>query len=93
MKNNLSDLNNFLFQQLERLSDQELGQEAMEREVRRTDAIVNISKQVIDNAKIALDAAELVAKHGVGRWEDMLPAVENKPKSPGVADYSKEVIK
>lgn len=91
-KNSLSDLNNYLFQQLDRLNNNELGQESIEREVKRTEAIVSLSEQVIDNAKIALDAAELVAKHGVGKWEDMLPLVENKPKSPGIANYKKEVI-
>ena len=93
MSSNLSDLNNHLFAQLERLGDKALNQEEMEHEVKRTNAIVSLSEQIIDNAKVALDAAEFVAKHGVGKWEDMLPPVDNKPKSPGIPDYSKEVIK
>ncbi len=93
MTSNLSDLNNHLFSQLERLGDKSLDQEGVEREVRRTNAIVSVSEQIIDNARVALDAAELVAKHGVGKWEDMLPPVENKPQSPRVADYSKGAMK
>jgi hypothetical protein len=93
MGNELSDLNNHLFAQLERLGNKTLDQDGMEQEVRRTNAIVSISEQIIDNAKVALDAAALVAKHGVGRWEDMLPAVDGKPKSPKIPDYSKGVMK
>lgn len=89
MKNKLADLNDHLFAQLERLGDKKLDQEGIEREVIRTDAIVNVSEQIINNAQIALNAAELVAKHGIGKWEDMLPAIEGKPSSPGTPDYSK----
>lgn len=89
MKNKLTDLNDHLFAQLERLGNKELDDEGIESEVKRTNAIVNISEQVINNAKIALDAAELVAKHGVGKWENMLP-VEMEAK--GILDYTKEKV-
>lgn len=84
MQNKLTDLNNHLFAQLERLGSEELTQEALEREVQRTGSIVSVSEQIINNAQIALKAAELVAKHGCGNWEGMLPAVEGKPKPPGI---------
>ena len=84
MKNKLTDLNDHLFAQLERLSDETLDQEGLEREVKRTDSIIGVSEQIISNAQIALNAAELVAKHGCGNWEDMLPGVEGKPKPPGI---------
>lgn len=92
MDTNLSNLNNHLFIQLERLG-KELGAEEIEKEVKRTNAIVNISEQVINNARIALNAAELVAKHGVGKWEDMLPSVEGKPKALKIPDYKKGTTK
>jgi hypothetical protein len=84
MKNKLTDLNNHLFAQLERLGDESLDQESLEREVQRTQSIVSVSEQIINNAQIALNAAELVAKHGCGNWENMLPGVEGKPNPPGV---------
>lgn len=90
MKNKLTDLNNHLFAQLERLGRDDLSGEKLEQEASRTDAIVKLSEQVINNAQIALSAAELVAKHGCGNWEDMLPGVEGKPKPPGIADYSEK---
>lgn len=90
MKNKLTDLNDHLFAQLERLSDEALDQEGLDREVQRTNSIVSVSEQIINNAHIALNAAELVAKHGCGNWENMLPGVEGKPKPPGIADYSEK---
>lgn len=92
MKNKLTDLNNHLFAQLERLSDESLDQEGVEKEVVRTKAIVEISEQIINNAQIALSAAELVAKHGRGNWEGMLPLVEGKPKAPAALDFSKDEV-
>jgi hypothetical protein len=92
MTSKLTQLNEHLFAQLERLGDKTLDSEGIEREVMRTGAIISVSTQVINNARIALDSAELVAKHGVGRWEDMLPEVEGKPAAPGIPDYSKQKV-
>ena len=50
MKNKLSDLNNHLFAQLERLGDEELDLEAIEKEAKRTDAIVQVADNIISNA-------------------------------------------
>lgn len=66
MKNKLSDLNNHLFAQLERLSDEDLSPEDLEREVKRADAIVNVSDQVLSTADTSLKAAKLFAEHGQG---------------------------
>lgn len=89
MKNKLTDLNDHLFAQLERLGDEALTPESLERETQRTNAIIGVSEQIINNAQVALNAAELVAKHGCGNWENMLPNVEGKPKPPAaIMDFS-----
>lgn len=88
MQNKLVDLNNHLFAQLERLGDENLSQESLEREVQRTDSIVSVSEQIINNAQLALNAAELVAKHGRGNWENMLPEIDGKPKPVKLPDFS-----
>ena len=72
MKNKLIDLNNHLFAQLERLSDEELKPEDLAHEVARTDAMVKVSEQIIDNATLVLRGAELVAEYG-GKYEHLLP--------------------
>ena len=57
MKNKLVDLNNHLFAQLERLGEEDLDQDAIEQEIKRTDAIVSVSEQIVANANLALRAA------------------------------------
>lgn len=77
MKNKLVDLNNHLFAQLERLGEEDLDQDAIEQEIKRTDAIVSVSQQIVANANLALRAAALVAEYG-GNYESMLPMLEAK---------------
>jgi len=63
MKNKLIDLNNHLFAQLERLSDEDLTPDQIATEVERTGAIVEVSEQIVRNAALQLKAAALVAEH------------------------------
>ena len=79
MKNKLTDLNNHLFAQLERLSEEGISDEQIEQEVKRADAIVSVADQIIRNADLTLKAANLVATHGE-RFRDMLPAL-GSPKA------------
>jgi len=74
MKNKLTDLNDHLFAQLERLTNEELSPEQIEAEVRRTDAVVAIADQIVGNAELALKAARLYADHG-DKILPMLPQV------------------
>lgn len=64
MKNKLHDLNNHLFTQMERLADEDLSPEGIEREVKRADAMVEVSDQVLKIADTRLKAAKLLADHG-----------------------------
>ena len=59
MKNNLSDLHNHLFMQLERLNDEDTTGEALKEEIHRSQAVSSIAKQVISNAALALKAEQL----------------------------------
>lgn len=56
MKNKMIDLNNHLFAQLERLSDENLTDEELEREAKRARAIKEISSDVIKLAEVSLSA-------------------------------------
>ena len=59
-RNKLIDLNNHLFAQLERLNDEELTQEEIKNEVQRAKAISGVASQVINNAKVTIDAMKLI---------------------------------
>ena len=65
MKNKITDLNNHLFEQLERLNDDELKGDDLEREIRRADAMCQVSEQLIRSANVSLNAARLVGEYGV----------------------------
>lgn len=56
MQNTLGDLNNHLFAQIERLSDEDLKGDNLTEEIRRTDAISNIASQIIANGSLVLKA-------------------------------------
>lgn len=58
MKNRLSDLNNYLFAQLERLDDESLSTERMNTEIERSKAIAMVSAQIIHSGSLALKAKE-----------------------------------
>jgi hypothetical protein len=74
VKNKLSDLNNHLFAQLERLGEEELTAEQIEQEGKRTEAIVSVAEQIVRNADLQLKAATIIANHG-DRFIPMLPAL------------------
>lgn len=53
MKNSLEDLNNYLFEQLERLTDDSLD---VDEEIKRSKAVATVAKNIVDNARLLLDA-------------------------------------
>lgn len=59
MKNKLADLNNHLFAELERLSDEELTGDELQQEILRAEAVCGVSTQIISNGQLALNAEKL----------------------------------
>jgi ribosomal protein L17 len=64
MKNKLADLNNHLFAQLERLSEEGISAEQIETECKRADAIVSVADQITRGAELQLKAVKILADHG-----------------------------
>ena len=62
IKNTLGDLNGYLFEQLERLNDEELDEDMLKTELRRSKAVAEVAKQIIENGKLVLDAQKFVDK-------------------------------
>ncbi len=52
-KNTLTDLNDHLFEQMERLNDEDLDAEQLEKELRRADGMTKIAAQIIQNGELA----------------------------------------
>lgn len=80
MKNRLSDLNNHLFAQLERLGEEGLTAEQIEQEAQRADAIVDVADQIIENAKLQLQAVRLLADHGDRFKQALQPMLGSAPE-------------
>ena len=66
MKNDISALNNILFEQLERLmDDDELADEkAFDREMKRAKEVSQVAGAIVNNHKNALSAMKLAAEYG-----------------------------
>ena len=55
-RNTLGDLNNHLFEQLERLMDDELAGEQLREEITRAKAVASIAKEIVATGQLVLDA-------------------------------------
>lgn len=77
MNNKLIDLNNHLFEQMERLNDDSLKGENLKTEIERAKAMAEIGAQIVQSAKVTVDAMKLVGK-GDLRKED-LPLLIHSP--------------
>lgn len=73
MKNTLSDLNNHLFAQIERLGDEDLKGEKLQEEINRARAISDIASQVIANGSLVLKAKALMYEYGGDGAEKKMP--------------------
>lgn len=76
MNNDLIALNNYLFAMLERLDDESLSSEQMEKEVARSKAVTDIAETIIKNGELALRSMKFAQESGigaVGRGEAKLP--------------------
>jgi hypothetical protein len=80
LKNKLSDLNDHLFAQLERLSNESLTPEQLEKEAQRGDAIVAVADQIIRNATLQVSVAKMVAEKGNIR--PLLPTTIGAAEAP-----------
>ena len=69
MKNTLNDLNNYLFEQIERLNDDELSEDQLEleNEIKRSEAVQKVARTIIENGQLALSAKKHMDEYGQGQ--------------------------
>ena len=75
MKNTLLDLNNHLFEQLERLNDEDLTEEQLNNELRRAEGITKIAAQIISNGELAFKTMAHMDDYGYELGKRKAPAM------------------
>lgn len=56
MKNDLLALNNYLFEQIERITDDSVQGEELDEAIKKAEAVNNIAKTIVSNANVQLNA-------------------------------------
>ena len=80
MKNKLIDLNNHMFEQMERLNDDDLTDDQLEKEVKRARATEGLATNIIDNAKLALESQKFIQDYGYSAPTPQLPEMLEQKK-------------
>ncbi len=75
MKNNLEDLHNHLFAQLERLSDEDLKGDELKHEISRAKAVTEVASSIVENGKLAITVKRMASE---GRIRDTPKYLEVK---------------
>ena len=66
MKNTLNDLNNYLFEAIERLNDDSLDETQLDKEIKRSEAVQKVASTIIANGTLALQAKKHLDEYGKG---------------------------
>ena len=67
MRNTLGDLNNILFETLERIIDADPDEDEIEAEIKRSEAVTKVAEAIIKNGELALRAAKHSDEYGYER--------------------------
>lgn len=61
-RNTLADLKNHLFMQIERLNDDDLVGDKLNQEIERSKAMSQVATQIINSAKVTVEAVRLISQ-------------------------------
>lgn len=73
MKNKLTDLNNYLFEQIEKLNDEDLTEEQFQQQITKAETISKLAKTITETAALQLDAIKVAADNGIITKQAFLP--------------------
>jgi len=71
MKNKMTDLNNYLFEAIERLNNDELEPEELEKEIKRCEAVTKVAQTLVSNAQVAINVQKMLYEYGDPRTIDI----------------------
>lgn len=54
IRNSLTDLKNYLFEQIERVNDNNLTDEELDKEIKRSKAVTEASRTIVEIAKLSI---------------------------------------
>ena len=70
-KTTIADLNEYLFEQLDRLTDDSLSSEELEKEIGRSKAVTDIGEKIIQAGQLMFNVKKHMDEYGVGGNVDM----------------------
>lgn len=74
MKNTLQDLNNYLFEQLERINEDELTPEQLETQIQKAESICKIADRIIQNNELTFKVMQHMDEYGISyKTPSLLP--------------------
>lgn len=89
MSNNLQDLNKYLFEQIEKLSNDDLDEKQTELAIKKAEAITGVSEKIIKNAELALKIAIVKNKMGNIPLSGEIPSLTKKIEQKALPNNEK----
>ncbi|UEL47554.1 hypothetical protein [Terrisporobacter hibernicus] len=81
MKNTLADLNNHLFEQMERLNDESIVGGNLKEEIDRANAMAKVASQIINNGNLVLKIKVMQDERAIEE-EEIPPMLGSSKESP-----------
>jgi hypothetical protein len=85
MKNKIDDVRDHLFEALERLKDEDIDGETLDREIRRAKAVREVADSIIGTAKAETDRLRLVSDTGLKSGTALMQSAEQA--SPALTEH------
>lgn len=75
MKNTLNDFNNYLFEAMERLTDDSLSSDQLDQEIKRAESMSKVATQIIQTGELAYKTMVHMDEYGYGANRNNVPAM------------------
>lgn len=82
MKNTLADLNNHLFEQMERLNDESIVGGNLKEEIDRANAMAKVASQIINNGNLVLKIKVMQDERAIEEEEEIPPMLGSSKEFP-----------